>query len=122
MSAQTTRIPRIDVGTPSREFQSQGSQEWEAADVLFHGFENLPASRKGHDCVLSPDFTCFGHQWCLQLHPGGNTTSDDGMVGLYLEHRSDESITIQFGFNVKTKNREGKTAFYTSTARYFSLR
>ncbi|KAL7524156.1 hypothetical protein ACHAXR_000456, partial [Thalassiosira sp. AJA248-18] len=81
-------------------------QEWEAIEVCFHDFVNL-SSRSGV-FVLSPEFTCFGHQWLLILYPGGVTTSDDGMMSVYLYHRSDESMTIRFGFYVRITEGEGK--------------
>ena len=46
--------------------------------------------------------------------------SEDGMVSLVLYHLSDESITVQYGFNVKTKYRGGKIGFLSSAARCFS--
>ena len=73
-------------------------------EVRFGGFANLP-SEKGEK-VLSPEFTCFGYQWRLQLYPGGNNISEDGMVAVYLENLSDKSITIQYGFSIKDINEK----------------
>ncbi|KAL7529520.1 hypothetical protein ACHAXR_006200 [Thalassiosira sp. AJA248-18] len=106
MSAQTSRIQRIDVGTPSKEFLSKGSQEWEVIEVRFHDFENLTTTRDAW--VDSPEFACFSHQWRLALAPGGSRESDDGVVDLYLENLSSESITIQYGVSVRTRNGEVK--------------
>ncbi|KAL7524991.1 hypothetical protein ACHAXR_000811, partial [Thalassiosira sp. AJA248-18] len=91
------RHPALDVGTPSNEFQ-----EWEIIPVRFHGFEGLDAS-KG-TCVYSPEFTCFGNQWRLEIYPGGLPNSDDGMVGVGLRNMFRESIELLCGFNVKRKN------------------
>ncbi|KAL7524655.1 hypothetical protein ACHAXR_000664, partial [Thalassiosira sp. AJA248-18] len=106
MSVQTRRIAKIDVGTPSEEFLSQDSREWEAIEVRFHDFVNLPATRDVE--ANSPEFTCFGHQWRLTLYPGGEEDSDDEMIAAYLEHLSDESMKIRFGFYVRTKRDEAK--------------
>ncbi|KAL7530114.1 hypothetical protein ACHAXR_003315, partial [Thalassiosira sp. AJA248-18] len=88
------RHTAVDVGTPS-----SGFQDWEIIPVRFHGFEGLDASRE--NIVNSPEFTCFGHQWRLRIYPGGCTTSGDGNVGVFLDHLSDESIEVEFGFTFK---------------------
>ncbi|KAL7529388.1 hypothetical protein ACHAXR_002939 [Thalassiosira sp. AJA248-18] len=108
MSVQTICIPKIDVGTPSEVYLSHKTYKaYEAVDVCFHGFENLPVTRGA--CVHSPEFACFGHQWRILLFPGGATHSDYGMVSIYIENRSDhdENITVQFGINVKNKKGKG---------------
>ncbi|KAL7530119.1 hypothetical protein ACHAXR_003314 [Thalassiosira sp. AJA248-18] len=107
-SSQTSRIciPKIHAGTPSEEFLSRDSQEWEAIEVCFHNFVNRSSLSGAH--VYSPEFTCFGHQWRLKLYPGGHHSSDDGMVAVYLYHQSDESMTIHFGFYVRNKYGEVK--------------
>ena len=77
MSNQTSRIQNVDVGTPPSSLN-----EWEIINVRYHDFENLTTNRG--EAVLSPEFACFGHQWCLKLYPGGDLNSDDGMVGIFL--------------------------------------
>ncbi|KAL7529505.1 hypothetical protein ACHAXR_003004, partial [Thalassiosira sp. AJA248-18] len=88
------RHTAVDVGTPSNGFQ-----EWEIIPVRFHGFEGLDSSRG--TVVGSPEFMCCGHQWRLGIYPVGYTTSDDGMVGVYLRHKSEETIEVEYGFTVK---------------------
>ena len=64
-------------------------------EVRFDGFADLPTRKADYNCVESPQFTCFGHQWLLRLHPGGDSRSADGKVAVYLLHMSDESIEIE---------------------------
>ena len=99
MSIQTSRITKVHVGTPPTR------KEWEVIEVHYNGFEGLPSERGVP--VHSPEFTCFGHKWCLKVYPGGHSESKDGMVSLYLVNRSNKSITINFGFSVKNKNGKG---------------
>ena len=71
--------------------------------VRFHGFENLTTIR--NEYVISPEFTCFGHTWCLKLYPGGAVDSNDGKVGIFLQNMSNKSIKVQFGLSVRDKSR-----------------
>ena len=95
-----TRTVGTVTATPSMD------KDWKSFEVRFDGFAKLPAE-KGED-VLSPEFTCFGHQWCLGICPGGSAKSKDGMVAVFIEHYSNTSITVDdFGFTIKDK--EGNT-------------
>ena len=90
---ETSRICKIDVGTPPSTTTSDG---WEIIQVHYHGFENLTTIRG--EFIDSPDFTCFGHKWRLKIYPGGRTNSGDGMVSISLNNLSDESIKVKYGF------------------------
>ena len=81
-------------------------KDWKFFEVRFDGFADLPAT-KGEE-VLSPEFTCFHHKWCLSIHPGGSTKSDDGMVAVFLEHRSRTSIAVDFGLSIRDKEGNRK--------------
>ena len=70
---------------------SSKDKDWKSFEVSFDGFANLPA-KKGVD-IFSPEFTCFGHQWCLHVYPGGSETSVDGRVSIFLHNRSNASRT-----------------------------
>ena len=87
----------LDVGTPPDGFQG-----WESNHIRFHGFASLPSAR-GAD-IKSPMFTCFGHQWQLQIYPGGRDDSEDGRTGVFLNHLSDESMKILFKLLVTNAN------------------
>ncbi|KAL7525009.1 hypothetical protein ACHAXR_000820, partial [Thalassiosira sp. AJA248-18] len=110
------RHTAVDDGDPLNGFQEwetiparlgfgnplNGFQEWERNPVYFHGFEGLDASRGAF--VKSPEFKCYGHQWSLIFYPGGRRDSDDGLVGVFLCNRPEESIEVEFGFTVKKTN------------------
>ena len=74
-------MPIIDVGTPPASLLTN---ELETQEIRFHEFEGLPAE-KGSSVTYSPEFTCFGHKWRLKIYPGGDSASEEGMVGVYLD-------------------------------------
>ena len=71
----------------------------------FHDFANLSSTR-GH-FIVSPEFTCNGHRWQLLVYPGGDSTSVEGKVSVYLYHLSKENITVSF--DTKVIDKFGKT-------------
>ena len=107
---ETSRIHKIDVGTPPSSTTSDSG--WEIIQVHYHGFENLTTTR--NEYVPSPEFTYFGHNWRLLIFPGGNTNSGEGMVSAYLHNRSNESIKVQFEFSVKNNGSNTGWSEYLS--------
>ena len=85
---------RVDFGTPP-----DGFKDWTTTSVCFHGFADI--SRTRGEKVKSPRFSCFGHQWLLELYPGGKATSSERYVAIYLVNYSTASIKIQYGFSVR---------------------
>ena len=79
----------VDVGSPSSNFE-----DWTTTNVRFHGFADI-TTEKGYR-VVSPEFSCLGHQWRVVLYPGGNEESNDGYVALGLSNMSNQSIKLQF--------------------------
>ena len=112
MSIQTSRNTKVHVGTPPTR------KEWEVIEVHYNEFEGLPSERGVP--VHSPEFTCFGHKWRLQIYPGGDTRVDDGMVAVFLENLSNESITIQYGFSVKSKDGKVVEDFASISDMFFA--
>ena len=109
------RVPTLQVGTPPTR------KEWEVINIHYNGFEGLSSERDAS--VYSPEFTCFGHKWRLQIYPGGHsTTSDDGMIAVVLENRSDIRITINFGFSVENKKGKVMTDVVLEAAIEFATR
>ena len=104
---ETSRIHKIDVGTPPSSTTSDSG--WEIIQVHYHDFKNLTTTRG--EAVVSSEFTCFGHQWRLRVFPGGNTNSGDGMVSIFLFNMSNKSITLQYGFSVKNKVHKSRIEF-----------
>ena len=47
------------------------------------------------------EFTSLGHQWRLNLFPGGSHTAVAGMVSFYLRNLSDQSINVNRDFIIK---------------------
>ena len=82
----------VDVGTPSNDFSG-----WTTTEVRFHKFAEL--STETEEC--SPKFLSLGHEWGLDLYPGGDDDSDEGYVAIALSNMSDESIKIEWGVSVK---------------------
>ncbi|EJK52761.1 hypothetical protein THAOC_27937 [Thalassiosira oceanica] len=67
--------------------------------VHFHGFEGLPTARGA--AVKSPEFSCFGHQWVVDIYPGGFRDSNEGYVSVNLYNASPESVQAYFKFLAK---------------------
>ena len=105
---------RVDVGTPPRDFKDRSS-----INVCFHGFANLPTTRNQR--IHSPKFSCLGHQWRLDIFPGGYGISDEGYVDLDLVNKSsNESIKIQFGYSVR--NDDSKEHVHYKSIHEFGAR
>ena len=52
---------KVDVGTPPDGL----SDDWTTTVICFHGFADLSTTRD--ECVESPEFSCFGHQWTWEF-------------------------------------------------------
>ena len=89
----------VHVGTEPKEFE-----DWTSTKVYFHGFANLSTTRD--EFIRSPAFSCFGHQWVLDIYPGGEEDSAEGYVTAWLVNKSNTSIKIQYGLSVR--NADGK--------------
>ena len=77
----------IHVGTPAASYQFQLK---DSVTVHFHDFENL-TTVKGKP-VESPKFMCAGNEWSLEICPGGDRDSTEGMVSVYLWNESSAEI------------------------------
>ena len=95
----------IDVGTPPDGSTSEG---WTTTMVRFHGYVNLPTTRNVR--IGSHEFSCFGHQWRIDIYPGGVDNSIEGYVAIQLSNKSNTSIKIQWGYSVRDAN--GKEVEY----------
>ena len=84
----------MHVGTPPGDFKG-----WTTTEVSFHGFPDLPTTT--NECVRSPEFSCFGHQWELRLYPGGEVDTTEGYIAIELCNRSNKIITIDYGYSVR---------------------
>ena len=82
------------------------SSEWTTKVVRFRGFADLPTARG--DSVESSEFSCFGHQWSLDVYPGGYSSpaTKEGFSSVFLANKSNTSIKIQWGSCVRDADRE----------------
>ena len=83
--------------------------DWIMREVHFHGFEGLPTTRD--DEVLSPEFSCFGHQWAVAIYPGGHEGEEEGYVAVYLHNRSPESIDADYKIVKKRQTDQTQRSF-----------
>jgi len=90
---------KVDVGTPPDGFEG-----WTSVVVRFHGFATLPTTRDESNYITSSEFSCFGHQWVVDLYPGGHTMSEEGYVSVSLRNRSNTSIKINYCFGAMDAN------------------
>ena len=84
----------VDVGTPPTNFSG-----WTTTEVRFHNFANLTTTRGEYKA--SPEFSSLGHEWILDIYPGGKEDSAEGYVAINLCNMSNKSIKVEFGYNVK---------------------
>ena len=79
-------------------------EEWKRLKSFqfhFHDFANLSTTKDHY--IASPEFTCHGHRWKLEVYPGGASNAAEGNVSAYLAHLSNETITIRFDINIVDK-------------------
>jgi len=86
----------VDVGTPPDDMDD----DWTTIVVRFHGFANLSTTRG--EKVISPEFSCLGHQWRLDIYPGGRNLPEH--VAVSLSNMTNESIKIRYGYSVRDLN------------------
>ena len=102
---------RVDVGTPPDNFEG-----WTTANVCFHGFANLTTTRG--ESVQSPEFSCFGHQWRLDIYPGGEEDSAEGYAAVELVNMTNKSIKISYGFSVRDVDGEEVVRYKPQTKEF----
>ena len=95
-----TNLGTVHVGAPP----PRQPTDWGLAHVHFNGFGGLTTTRD--EFVRSPKFSCFGHQWTVELYPGGDDESDDGYVALFLYNMTAEAIEVELKLIVKHPNGE----------------
>eukprot|EP00985_Skeletonema_marinoi_P021388 scaffold13100_cov108-Skeletonema_marinoi.AAC.9 len=90
-------VTTLGLGRPS----SSSGEEWQSFKMLFHGFADLPSTVGQY--TLSPEFTCNGHRWCIDLYPGGDNQASVGRLSLRLRHCSGGYATATFEVSVLDK-------------------
>ncbi|KAL7452277.1 hypothetical protein ACHAWC_004001 [Mediolabrus comicus] len=80
---------------------------WKSFQFEVQNFKDLPTT-KNH-CVVTPEFSCNGHQWCLRIYPGGDDDAAGGWVSVYLHHLSEGNITANMELTILDKLRNQNT-------------
>ena len=91
----------VHVGSPRRSFHCGTSTK-----IIIHGFAKLPRN----DSVVSPEFKCLDHQWCLAI-----PTLRGSDITMHLVSASNKKIGVEYMFTVKNQNDE---QVYKSESRY----
>ena len=94
---------------PTKIKNAKVSIAWKSFQFNLQNFKDLPPTRNHY--VVTPEFSYNGHKWCLLIYPGGNDEADEGCVSIYLEHRSEGSITVNFELQIIDKFGKKKEAF-----------
>ena len=104
-------VADVHVGTPppSPPPPPGPLQNWAVRKVHFHGFAGLSTTRRAK--VLSPEFSCFGHQWAVAICPGGEGRSQEGYVSVYVRNQSPESIDAYYKIVLKHPTDQAKRSF-----------
>ncbi|KAL7459308.1 hypothetical protein ACHAWC_011028 [Mediolabrus comicus] len=87
----------LDVGKPP----SSRKDSWKFFEILYHAFKDLPTERD--HSIVSPTFSCNGHDWDLEIYPGGDEDPDEGYVSIFLNHRSEGAIEIDYELTILDK-------------------
>ena len=88
-------------------------------EVCFHNFSDLPTIKD--EGVDSPDFTCFDHDWKVEIYPGGEEDSDEGNVAVYLWHLSnDGGISVTYCMSVRDSTGKEVAHLEPSGPEYFN--
>jgi speckle-type POZ protein len=80
-------------------------------------FKDLPTTTEHY--VETPDFSCNGHQWGLEIYPGGTNKAIDGHVSIFLHHQSEGSITVNYELSIIDKFGNKKKALNSEPERNF---
>ncbi|EJK57828.1 hypothetical protein THAOC_22093, partial [Thalassiosira oceanica] len=95
MQSSSNEIEEIHVGTKPGPLS-----DWAIKKIHFHGFAGLPTTR--NVAVTSPEFSCFGHKWMVQIYPGGNDPfTIGGYAAVFLYNQSSESIQAHYKIVMK---------------------
>jgi speckle-type POZ protein len=90
----------VSVGCPSPSSSPSG-EKWKSFQFHIHNFETLSTTKE--HAIASPVFTCNGHQWALELYPGGNIEATEGNVSAFLHHLLEGSITTRYDIRLLDK-------------------
>mmetsp|Transcript_8093 Transcript_8093/g.12693 ORF Transcript_8093/g.12693 Transcript_8093/m.12693 type:complete len:421 (+) Transcript_8093:57-1319(+) len=70
---------------------AQPREGWKSFQfTVAHFLEYMDLSSESNDCILTPKFSCRGHQWSLRIFPGGDSDATAGFLSVYLDHYGKE--------------------------------
>ncbi|KAL7450714.1 hypothetical protein ACHAWC_005018 [Mediolabrus comicus] len=101
MPATKIKNTKVSIGCPPPR------EGWTSFQFNVKNFKDLPTATDHY--VLTPVFSCNGHDWRLHIYPGGEEDADEGYVSIFLHH-SEGSITATFEFMIIDKFGEKKKA------------
>ena len=79
---------------------------WQSFHFNVQNFKDLPTTRDHF--VLTPKFSCNGHDWVLSIVPGGVRDTAEGYVSIVLHHLSSRRGSITADFELKIIDKFGK--------------
>ncbi len=89
-------MPRTEIDNAEVTIGCSPPREgWSSFQFNVKNFKDLSTTREHY--VATPVFMCNGHDWDLELHPGGGEVAPEyeGYVSIYLTHRSEGNITTK---------------------------
>lgn len=87
----------LHIGMPPPKFDGE-----ETKTIYVHNFLDLSAARSYANFVESPSFYCFGHEWKVEVFPGGRERFfAPGWVGAILRNCSSRNISIDWVAAIK---------------------
>lgn len=101
MSAAAVQITNAAVSTATA---------WKTLYFNLRDFRNLPTTRNHY--VKTPEFSCNGHNWILEIYPGGTNAATEGYVSIFMTHRSEGSNSVKYKVSIIDKfgeKRENQT-------------
>ena len=85
---------------------------WKSFYFKVPNFKDLTTTRDHY--IETPEFSCNGRRWYLVIYPGGRGGADEGMVSIFLHHRSEGSITASFELMLIDKFGNKKNGIQTT--------
>jgi hypothetical protein len=85
----------VHVGSQRRSFHCD---EWTSTKIIIHEFAKLPRN----ETIISPEFKCLDHQWCLVIPK----LRGDYIPMHLVSASSKKSINIEYMITVRDKNDE----------------
>ena len=74
---------------------------WQSFQFNILNFAAIAAT-KGN-AFVTPQFSCNGHRWCLEIYPGGHGRTDDGWMSIILANCSKGGISVTFEMKMLNK-------------------